>query len=103
MTNETSSNGAADVNRLRADIDQGRTGDKIPLSDPAASPLGTDDEAAGTPATAARAATARHDEVKSAPRTPPELAQNGFLTHNWPFIVMAVAAALAIVVVIIFR
>ncbi|HYD31074.1 MAG TPA: hypothetical protein VEB64_09505 [Azospirillaceae bacterium] len=33
--------------RLRADIDSGRTGDKIPAIDPAASPLGTDDEAAG--------------------------------------------------------
>ena len=33
---------------LRADIDSGRTGDKIPVRDPAAAPLGTDDEAAGT-------------------------------------------------------
>jgi hypothetical protein len=33
---------------LRRDIDSGRTGDKIPVEDPAAAPLGTDDEAAGT-------------------------------------------------------
>lgn len=37
------------VIRLRADIDSGKTGDKSPGLDPAAAPLGTDDEAAGTP------------------------------------------------------
>jgi hypothetical protein len=36
---------------LRADIDRGLTGDKIPGSDPAAAPLGTDAEAAGAPPT----------------------------------------------------
>ncbi|MGE5537011.1 MAG: hypothetical protein ACM30I_00215 [Gemmatimonas sp.] len=35
--------------RLRAKIDAGRTGDKVPAMDPAAAPLGTDAEAAGTP------------------------------------------------------
>ncbi|MGQ9367787.1 hypothetical protein [Azospirillum sp. ST 5-10] len=34
--------------RLRAAIDRGETGDKVPNEDPAAAPLGTDDEAAGT-------------------------------------------------------
>ena len=37
------------VMRLRADIDSGKTDDKSPGLDPAAAPLGTDDEAAGTP------------------------------------------------------
>jgi hypothetical protein len=37
------------VMRLRADIDSGKTGDKSPGLDLAAAPLGTDDEAAGTP------------------------------------------------------
>jgi hypothetical protein len=37
------------ISRLRHDIDSGRTGDKIPVVDPAAAPLGTDEEAAGTP------------------------------------------------------
>jgi hypothetical protein len=36
------------VEQLRADIDSGRTGDKVPSHDPAATPLGTDDEAGGT-------------------------------------------------------
>ncbi|SLN65725.1 hypothetical protein ROJ8625_03360 [Roseivivax jejudonensis] len=35
--------------RLRKDIDAGRSGDKVGFPDPAAAPLGTDDEAAGTP------------------------------------------------------
>lgn len=34
--------------QLRGDIDAGRTGDKSPGSDPAAAPLGTDEEAAGS-------------------------------------------------------
>lgn len=38
----------AEPHRLRDAIDRGLTGDKVPASDPAAAPLGTDDEAAGT-------------------------------------------------------
>ena len=37
------------TDKLRHDIDRGRGGDKVDASDPAAAPLGTDDEAAGTP------------------------------------------------------
>jgi hypothetical protein len=35
--------------QLRDDIDHGRTCDKVDAPDPAAAPLGTDEEAAGTP------------------------------------------------------
>src|SRR5206468_3164685 len=52
------------VDRLRADIDGGRAGDKIPGSDPAAAPLGTDEEAAGTPIGGDLGAQARRAEVK---------------------------------------
>ncbi|MFL1876979.1 hypothetical protein ACIKT0_17815, partial [Hansschlegelia beijingensis] len=48
------STSAAGVERLRDAIDSGRTGDKAPFTDPAAAPLGADDEAAGTPPTAER-------------------------------------------------
>jgi len=41
---------AAESHRLRDAIDRGLTGDKVPAIDPAAAPLGTDDEAAGTTA-----------------------------------------------------
>ncbi len=56
------------IDRLRADIDAGRTRDKIPNSDPAAAPLGTDEEAAGTPISSAAVAMARDAEVDTAPR-----------------------------------
>lgn len=39
--------GGPTAERLRAEIDSGRTGDKVAFSDPAAAPLGADDEAAG--------------------------------------------------------
>ena len=41
--------GAAKAAQLRDRIDRGGAGDKVAFSDPAAAPLGTDDEAAGTP------------------------------------------------------
>ena len=50
--------------RLRADIDSGRTGDKVAASDPAAAPLGTDDEAAGTSPRPEDVALARRHELK---------------------------------------
>ncbi|MFK8252789.1 hypothetical protein [Ancylobacter terrae] len=39
----------SDSERLRDRIDAGKAGDKVPFPDPAAAPLGTDDEAAGRP------------------------------------------------------
>ena len=50
---------------LKADIDSGRTGDKNEVFDPGLSPLGTDEEAAGTPLTPARVKLARVQETKS--------------------------------------
>ena len=37
------------TSQLRDDIDHGRTGDKVDALDPTVAPLGTDEEAAGTP------------------------------------------------------
>jgi hypothetical protein len=48
--------------QLKADIESGRTGDKNPVRDPALAPLGTDDEAAGSPPSPVRVALARHQE-----------------------------------------
>jgi hypothetical protein len=50
--------------RLRREIDSGRTGDKTPFTDPAAAPLGADDEAAGTPPTKDRTDAALASELK---------------------------------------
>ena len=54
--------GAPTSAMLKGDIDSGRTGDKKDVFDPGLSPLGTDDEAAGTPPSARRVAMARHFE-----------------------------------------
>ena len=50
------------TSRLRADIDAGKTGDKTPGEDPAAAPLGTDEEAAGTAIDPALAERVRRGE-----------------------------------------
>lgn len=57
---------ATTVDRLRADIDAGRTGDKVAASDPAAAPLGADEEAAGTPLSPNEITLARQEELKPA-------------------------------------
>lgn len=48
---------------LKGAIDSGRTGDKVAFPDPGAAPLGTDDEAAGTPDTADRVVIAMREEL----------------------------------------
>jgi hypothetical protein len=54
---------APTADQLRDEIDSGATHDKVAQSDPAAAPLGTDDEAAGTPPTADQVAVARRHET----------------------------------------
>jgi hypothetical protein len=51
------------VDEFRSKIDSGLTGDKMPWPDPAAAPLGTDDEAGGAPPTRAQVAMAYRQEV----------------------------------------
>jgi hypothetical protein len=59
---------AIDAGRYRSAVDRGLTGDKIPVSDPAAAPVHTDAEAGddGTPRAASAAAT-RAQEIPTAP------------------------------------
>lgn len=57
--------GRVTSDRLRSDIDGGRTGDKVPWPDPAAAPLGTDDEAAGHGPDGARLEAAHRAEVQA--------------------------------------
>jgi len=49
--------------QLRHDIGRGARGDKVKVIDPAAAPLGTDDEAAGTPPSPAAVEKAHLDEI----------------------------------------
>lgn len=51
--------------QLRDAIDRGRTGSKVPFEDPAAAPLGTDEEAAGTPPSPEAIRTAMRNEVRN--------------------------------------
>jgi hypothetical protein len=53
--------------QLRRDIESGATGDKIAVLDPAMSPLGTDDEAAGVPPTPELVQAVREAERLAAP------------------------------------
>jgi hypothetical protein len=61
------------VAMLKADIDSGRTGDKNPVFDPGLSPLGTDDEAGGTPPTPEQIKLARTEETKQRWRLGPRV------------------------------
>jgi hypothetical protein len=76
------------IERLRAEIDTGRTGDKVAGSDPAAAPLGTDDEAAGTPPRPEDVAVARRHELKHEGR--PSDGDNGSSTLLYMMILSAV-------------
>jgi hypothetical protein len=49
--------------KLKHDIDRGRSGDKVDFIDPAVAPLGTDEEAAGTPPPADAIAQAYKHEI----------------------------------------
>jgi hypothetical protein len=82
------------VERLRHDIDSGRTADKIRAPDPALAPLGTDEEAAGTPVDSARAAEARRIETSGPPMVPERHASLG---HPW--IIVAIVLILAALLV----
>jgi hypothetical protein len=57
---------APTIDRLRYGIDNRRTGDKFAACDPAAAPLGTDEEAAGTPVSAESVQAARAYETSAA-------------------------------------
>lgn len=91
--------------RLRSDIDHGRGGDKVPASDPAAAPLGTDDEAAGTPPTQEQLARARAAEVgERRAHTPEGEIAAGEPARNagtglwlWAAVVLAIVVILAVI------
>ena len=53
--------------QLRIAIDQGHAGSKVDATDPAAAPLGTDDEAGGTPISTAQVRLAAAHEVQATP------------------------------------
>lgn len=95
----------ATSDQLRTEIDRGRAGDKVPFRDPAAAPLGTDDEAAGLPPTMDTVDRARDRETLATPHHPPAVtheASRGFDDNRggasvMPFVVRVVVWLAAIV------
>lgn len=70
------------VSHLKNDINSGRTGDKSAAFDAAAAPLGTDEEAAGTPVPGAAVAMARANENR--PEGHEWARQNGAIEDDKP-------------------
>ncbi len=93
---------------LKADIDAGKTGDKVPEGfDLGLSTLGTDDEAAGQPATPTEVAMAIADETGAAPRSPPEQSAGAprWAMPDWrtvPSLWAVVTAFVAVLIVLAF-
>ena len=86
----------ATTEQLRHDIDQGRTGDKVRFPDPAAAPLGTDEEAAGTPIDPQVVAQTREAEAKLAQPTDAQRSAEGRVSDVlWWVAMVAVAIAWA--------
>lgn len=80
--------------QLRDDIDRGRTGDKIPHGDPAAAPLGGDDEAAGAAPGPQVVDQARRDETRTRPAEPPPNTARPEKAGQKPWLYLAVCAVL---------
>jgi hypothetical protein len=80
--------------RLRGEIDRGRTGDKVKWPDPAAAPLGTDDEAGGYRPAPGEIARARSAELsRSVEPTPKDT-----IGAAWVLIAFVAACILALVI-----
>ena len=87
------------VAQLKADIDAGRTGDKVASGDHGLSPLGTDDEAGGDPLTPEQISLARRQETRIGSIANK---RNRGLTGMIPILVMAAVIAVIAAVVVIF-
>lgn len=74
------------VDRLRVALDSGKGGDKVRFPDPAAAPLGSDDEAAGTPAGPDRVALAAATELSGPSHDHPR----GGLGAAWVIVALVV-------------
>jgi len=101
MTRAKKDEGAT-ADQLREEIDRGGAGDKTAFSDPAAAPLGTDDEAAGTPPTSdqvdtATAAEATRHQPADSKKGPAELQGNRMNSGTIAGFIAALVALLALI------
>lgn len=81
------------ADKLRPDIESGRTASKARAPDPAAAPLGVDEEAAGTPLSREIIAQARREETDWPVPSP----DGRGIGHAW----VLIAAAFVIAVVLL--
>ncbi|GGI22940.1 hypothetical protein [Bradyrhizobium guangdongense] len=81
--------------QLRIAIDQGYAGDKVDAIDPAAAPLGTDDEAGGTSDTPAQVRLAAAQELRA--RADEDGQRTSGIGSAWWLIGFVVFTGLAIV------
>jgi hypothetical protein len=87
--------------QLKSAIDTGRTGDKIDQGyDPGLSPLGTDDEAAGSPNTPAQVRLATKLETSGAASQPAEQGDRNS-TRGFPVVWLLAGAFVLVVAVIV--
>jgi len=85
------------VDRMREDIDRGSTREKVPWPDPAAAPMGTDEEAAGEPPSKAERgmeAEARPDPVSVERREPSAVGTYVVIAIIVGFAILAIAVGL---------
>jgi hypothetical protein len=82
--------------QLRRDIESGATGDRVAVLDPASTPLGTDDEAAGAPPSPALVEAVRKAERLAAPPPgdPGQRTEAGLGLRLWAALGVAVALGL---------
>lgn len=93
----------ATTEQLRRDIDSGLSGDKVDGGDPSAAPLGTDEEAAGTPVAPEKVAQARVAERRATllpPGLPPGTARSP--RPGWLFATIVACGAAAVLALLIF-
>jgi hypothetical protein len=88
------------TDQLRIAIDQGTAGDKVDVTDPAAAPLGTDNEAGGTPNTAAQVRAAAAHEIRARPSSKRQ--RNSGIGATWWLIAYTVLTGVSIVASVYF-
>ena len=93
MTDERTNANPPTTDRLRHDISRGKAGDKVNHPDPAAAPLGTDDEAAGKPPSLEERRMAAAETAPSKPSEERVFGVAGF----YAAIVIAIIAVVATV------
>ncbi|OYU17791.1 MAG: hypothetical protein CFE34_13925 [Rhodobacteraceae bacterium PARR1] len=87
---------------LRHGIDRGGAADKVAFPDPAAAPLGTDDEAAGFPPTREQVRMAAASELGPRPAATEETgAIPKLIRHRYAPVILALSFGLALLLVLL--